>query len=106
MWTFSLGWIKEDAILPWVACDKIARPKARGGWIIKDISSFASSLATKSGWRLISMENLWTTVVKRKYINLVPIDEWMCKPDKKSFYASTVWKATLDSFRTVEDGLA
>ncbi len=37
------------------------------------------------------------TVVKRKYIDPIPIDEWMCRPDKNPLHASAIWKATLDS---------
>eukprot|EP00253_Pinus_taeda_P031126 PITA_31126 len=56
----------ENSVLPWVAWDKIARPKEWGGWGIKRIPDFSLSLAAKSGWRLISMDNLWTRVIKRK----------------------------------------
>lgn len=97
---------KEDAILPWLAWDKIARPKARGCWGIKDLPSLAISLATKSRWQLLSMDNLWMTAVKRKYIEPIPINEWMRRTDKKSLNASTIWKATMESFSIVEDGLA
>eukprot|EP00253_Pinus_taeda_P008941 PITA_08941 len=55
---------KEDSVLPWVAWDKIARPKEWGGWGIKNLNDFSTSLAAKSGWRLITSENLWTRVVK------------------------------------------
>eukprot|EP00253_Pinus_taeda_P017405 PITA_17405 len=51
---------KENTVLPWVAWDKIARPKDWGGWGIKRFPEFSLSLAAKSGWRLISMENIWT----------------------------------------------
>eukprot|EP00253_Pinus_taeda_P022819 PITA_22819 len=62
---------KEDSVLPWVAWEKVARPKEWGGWGIKNLSDFSLSLAPKSGWRIIKMENLWTRVVKRKYIDLI-----------------------------------
>eukprot|EP00253_Pinus_taeda_P035564 PITA_35564 len=54
------GSAKDSLVLPWVAWDKIARPKDWGGWGIKRLPEFSLSLAAKSGWRLISMENLWT----------------------------------------------
>ncbi len=77
MQSFLWARTKEDFVIPWVSWDKVARPKEWGGWGIKYLSSFASSLAAKSGWRLKSMENLWTTIVKRKYIDLIPIYEWL-----------------------------
>lgn len=59
-------------MLPWVALDIIDRPKEWGGWGIKDIQPFASSLASKSRWRLLTEDNLWIVVVKRKYIVPTP----------------------------------
>lgn len=49
---------KEDSMLPWVAWEKVARPKDWGGWGIKDLTAFGPSLASKSGWGIIKMENL------------------------------------------------
>eukprot|EP00253_Pinus_taeda_P017096 PITA_17096 len=49
---------KESSVLPWVAWDKLARPKEWGGWGLKRLPEFSLSLAAKSGWRLISLENL------------------------------------------------
>lgn len=65
---------KENGALPWVAWEKIALPKAWGGWGINDLPVFTSSLATKSGWCVLSMENLLTLVVKRKYIYPLSIE--------------------------------
>lgn len=40
---------KENLVLPWVAWDKVARPKEWGGWGIKNLPDFSLSLAAKSG---------------------------------------------------------
>eukprot|EP00253_Pinus_taeda_P018226 PITA_18226 len=97
---------KESSGLPWVAWDKVARPKEWGGWGLKRSPDFNISLAAKSGWRLISMENLWTRVVKRKYIDPIPIDEWIRSQNKKGQNSSAIWKATVEAFSVIEQGLA
>eukprot|EP00253_Pinus_taeda_P012859 PITA_12859 len=97
---------KEDSVLPWVAWEKVARPKEWGGWGIKNLSNFSLSLAAKSGWRIIKMENLWTRVVKRKYIDSVPLAEWIRNPSKKEKNTLVVWKATMEAFKVIEQGLA
>jgi len=89
-----------------VAWEKVARPKEWGGWGIKNLIDFSISLAAKSGWRIIKMENLWTRVVKRKYIDPVPLEEWIRNPMKKGKNASVVWKATVEAFKVIEQGLA
>eukprot|EP00253_Pinus_taeda_P015079 PITA_15079 len=102
LWTGS----KEDLVLPWVAWDKIARPKEWGGWGIKNLHDFSISLAAKSGWRLITSENLWTRVVKRKYIDPMPLEEWIKNTNKKGRHFSVIWKATVEAFKIIEQGLA
>lgn len=97
---------KENTVLPWVASEKVARPKYWGGWGIKSLPDFNLSLAAKSGWRLIKMENLWTRVVKGKYIDPTPLEEWIRNPDKNKNNVSVIWKATVESFKVIEQGLA
>eukprot|EP00253_Pinus_taeda_P015594 PITA_15594 len=97
---------KENVVLPWVAWEKVARPKDWGGWGIKSLPDFSLSLAAKSGWRLIKLENLWTRVIKRKYIDPVPLEDWIKNPAKNKKNASVIWKATVDSFKVIEQGLA
>eukprot|EP00253_Pinus_taeda_P010381 PITA_10381 len=97
---------KEDSVLPWVAWDKIARPKEWGGWGIKNLNDFSTSLAAKSGWRLITSENLWTRVVKRKYIDPMPLNDWIRDPNKRRKNCSVIWKVTSEAFKVIEQGLS
>eukprot|EP00253_Pinus_taeda_P015318 PITA_15318 len=96
----------EKSVLPWVAWDKIARPKDWGGWGIKRLPEFSLSLAAKSGWRLITMENLWSRVIRRKYIDPTPLEDWIRSQEKKSKQSSVIWKATIEGFSVIEQGLA
>eukprot|EP00253_Pinus_taeda_P014434 PITA_14434 len=60
----------------------------------------------KYGWRLISTENLWTRVVRRKYIDPVPLEDWIRSQEKRKKNVSVVWKATVEAFSVIEQGLA
>lgn len=93
-------------MLPWIAWDKVARPEEWGGWGIKDINAFTASLAAKSGWRIIKLENLWTKIVKRKYIDPSPLEDWIRNLEKKGGNVSTIWKVTIDAFKIIEQGLS
>jgi len=44
----------EENTLPWVAWDKIAMMKSWGGCGVKELSTFAMYLFTKSIWRIIT----------------------------------------------------
>eukprot|EP00253_Pinus_taeda_P010417 PITA_10417 len=100
------GMAKDSPSLPWVAWDKIARPKEWGGWGIKRLPEFSMSLAAKSRWRLITRENLWTKVVRRKYIDPIPLEDWIRSQQKNQKNISVIWKATLEAFTVIEQGLA
>lgn len=52
------------------------------------------------------MENLWTRVVRRKYIDPTPLEDWIRSPLKKGRNCSVIWKATTEAFKIIEQGLA
>eukprot|EP00253_Pinus_taeda_P030815 PITA_30815 len=93
---------KEDFVLPWVAWDKVARPKEWGGWGIKKLYDFSLSLAAKSSWRLIKLENLWTRVVGRKYIDPIPLEDWIRSQNKKKKNVSMLESKGIFSLNQVE----
>jgi hypothetical protein len=97
---------QEKFILPWVKWSTLALPKSLGGWGLKNIFLFAKSLASKSVWRLISTENIWTQVVTHKYILSDSLMEWIRRPSKKHLATSIIWKAMVFSFDVIGDGLA
>ena len=97
---------KVEHVTPWVAWDKISRPKEWGGWGIKHLSFFSKSLAAKLAWRFISTDSLWSSVTKRKYIDLATAIEWVHMPVKSSKNSSVVWNALVALAHTIEQGLA
>jgi len=97
---------KEESVLPWITWDKVARPKEWGGWGIKDLNAFTASLEAKVGWKIVKLENLWTKIVKRKYIDPSPLEDWIRNPEKKDGKVSTIWKETIEAFQVIEQGLS
>ena len=77
-----------------------------GGWGIKQLNHFALALAAKSIWRMLSENNLQTSVVRRKYIDPTPLDDWIRSPVKETKRVSTIWKANILVFYLVGQGLA
>eukprot|EP00253_Pinus_taeda_P008007 PITA_08007 len=82
--SFLWAGTNEKSVLPWVAWDKIARPKEWGGWGIKRLPEFSLSLAAKSA----------------------PLEDWIRSQDKQSKHSSVIWKATVAAFLVIEKGLA
>jgi hypothetical protein len=96
---------KDHYTIPWEKWELLARPKALGGWGLKNIFTFAKALAAKSSWRLITTNNLWTQVVTHKYINPGSLEEWIRRANKTSPNCSIIWKAIIKSFHVIGDGI-
>jgi len=52
------------------------------------------------------MENLWKRVVKRKYIDPAPLEDWITNSVKNKKNVLAICKATAKSFKVIEQGLA
>lgn len=84
----------------------MALPKALRGRMLKNIYRFAKALATKASWRLVTTSSLWTDVVFHKYLALRSILDWIRNLDKNISGVSNIWKAVLQSFDLIGNGLA
>jgi hypothetical protein len=93
-------------VTPWIRCEKIDVPKALGGWGLKNIFLFSKGLAEKCGWRLLKTSSLWTRVVVQKYIDPKSLEAWIRNSQKTLKRASMIWKAVINSFPIIVEGLA
>jgi hypothetical protein len=50
--------------------------------------------------------SLWTKVIVQKYIAPVPLEAWIRSQQKTKKGASVIWKAILNAFPLIENGLA
>ena len=72
-----------------IGCDKLSFPKEWGGWGIKNILWFNTTLRMKSYWRDLSGNTLWYDVLKRKYIKM-NLFYWIRKPPKTYINCSPI----------------
>lgn len=96
----------KSHVIPWVHWEKITTPKALGGWGLKNIFLFSKALAAKGGWQLINTTSLWTKVILQKYIAPVSLEAWIRSHPKTLKGASMIWKAIINAFPLIENGLA
>jgi hypothetical protein len=96
---------KEDSIPLVLASEKnMSRPKSNAGWKLKDIFTFAKSLATENTWSLVNCFGLWHRVIKEKYIPQISLLEWICSPNISSKNGTIIWKASSTLSISVEIG--
>jgi hypothetical protein len=91
--------------MPWVKWDSLAMLKLLGGWGLKNIQKIPISLATKTRWRMIQLDNLWLKVVTQKYINTDSVVEWIRRSTHSFQNGSIRWKALVKSFPVISQGI-
>ena len=96
-WSGSL----DRSSLHWVAWDKLASPKARGGMGFRDLELFNLSLFGKHGWRFITNPNLLCARgMKGRYF---PDGEFMDAAVPRS--SSAMWRAIVAGREALQTGL-
>lgn len=70
---------------------KIASPKALGGWSLKNIFVFALALRAKSLWRVISVDCIWRSIIKDKYFKGKSTLQWLRSSNGGYKGASCIW---------------
>ncbi|XP_065626763.1 uncharacterized mitochondrial protein AtMg00310-like [Quercus suber] len=65
---FWWGQRNVERKIPWIAWDKLCKPKVDGGMGFRDLKAFNLTLLAKQGWRLMKNQNsLFHQVFKAKY---------------------------------------
>ena len=54
---------------------------------------------------MINSTNLWTRVIKQKYLPHESIEDWIRRPWKSHSRGSVIWKAVVKSFSLIESSL-
>eukprot|EP00253_Pinus_taeda_P031439 PITA_31439 len=96
---------EEKRTFAWIAWNKIALPKKWGGWGLKDLASFANSLAAKMGWALLTSHSLWTDISYHKYIWPLNTIDWARLPNWNRTGISSIWKALLHSLPLIKNNI-
>jgi hypothetical protein len=63
-------------------------------------------LEAKTGWHLISNNDLWSLVIIQKYIAPETVENYIRSPNKSHKTGSMLWKALISSFPVIGEGLA
>jgi hypothetical protein len=86
--------------------DSITRPKALGGWGIRNLNRFAKALDANSLWRGLFGLGPWSKVLIKKYLKGVEVVFWLRTDNNKFLVASNFWKNFMGSLHLVKRWLA
>jgi hypothetical protein len=73
---------KEELKIPLVKWKTIAKSKEEGGWALKGIHLFDTTLVAKSLWTTLVRDGLWKKIIEQKYVELVYFINWIRSPRK------------------------
>ena len=91
---FSFLWGSSDIkkkfhLVNW---NDLSWPKKCGGWGIKNLYWFNLSLRLKNIWRILHSDGLWSAVIHTKYLNGIPIIDWLKKKNFSTRRSSLFWR--------------
>lgn len=80
------------------AWDSLSKPKALGGWGIKQLGAFNIALCAKSMWRCLTNNGLWGSVIKAKYLKRLPMVYWFRSRHQNLTNGSLLWRGLIKSY--------
>jgi hypothetical protein len=95
--TYAFLWSghKEKFHIHLCRWDILARPKSCGGWGLKNLPLFNSTLIANTYWRALNHGSIWNKLLIGKYLGNSSISTWLRKPSHKHRKASSFWNGWL-----------
>jgi len=81
---------------------QIAKPKHQGGWGIRDLDLFNKALAAKSMWRALFHKQLWSALMRNKYLKGIEVVSWLRKENVPCTKVSIVWRNLLTTLVVIK----
>lgn len=90
-------------IFAWTRWEILALPKKWGGWGIKSLCHFSTTLVAKLGWQLITSCSLWKRVAYSKCKYPLNLMDMIRHPTWNWTSISVIWKSVLNSMPLIRD---
>ena len=84
----------------------IAKPKAMGGWGLRDVELFNKYLAAKYLWRVLFHQGVWSRLMRKKYMKGVKVTKWLRKEMEGYSIASLLWRNLITASPIIKGWLA
>ena len=89
----SLGNKKKYHLVDWLS---LSKPIAQGGWGIKNLDWFSTSLRLKFFWLALCGNGLWFKLLSVKYLKKRTIFSWIRSKALSISGVSVIWKGFMD----------
>jgi hypothetical protein len=85
--------------------EHLAKPKHKGGWGIRHIFKFNIALAANSLWRALTSNDIWSMIIKDKYLPFSSVATWLRSGHPIIRNASRTWRNLTSSVHWITRGL-
>ena len=97
---------KEKSSISLAKWSYLTKPKALGGWGLKDLANFGLALTAKNMWRCLFVPCLWNRVVQAKYLHGWGTADWLRMESIEQLDISNIWRALLKALPILKSWLA
>jgi hypothetical protein len=59
--------------------ESLSKPRRAGGWGLKNLSTFNTTLLASSFWRAVTHDSIWHRIIMEKYLGSQPLLNWLRK---------------------------
>jgi hypothetical protein len=75
----------------------LSKPKALGGWGLRNLYLFYHALSANTLWRILMAPGIWNKLIKDKYISHQSVHSWLRSTTTSPRGGSQMWKHLLKS---------
>jgi hypothetical protein len=77
--------------------EALSRPKSSGGWGLRNLAHFNTSLLANTLWDTLFDKGLWHNIVMDKYLRHSDVIQWFISTNFEASIASRIWRNLLKS---------
>lgn len=90
---FIWGGNKDHRRFHLTKLSNLYRPKKLGGWGILDLNLFHIALLCKSLWKVVFGDNIWSKIIKTKYMENRDLTFWYRQGSFGPPHGSAIWRS-------------
>jgi hypothetical protein len=97
IFTFLWNGSKQSRGLHLCGWETLSKPKALGGWGLRNLHLSYLALSANTLWRILMVPGIWNKLIKDKYLSHLPVHSWLRSATFTPQGGSQTWKHLLKS---------
>jgi hypothetical protein len=81
--------------------DLLSRPKKNGGWGLRNLVLFNTTLNVNTLWRVLTQQGIWHKVLRDKYLKNSTVINWYRLASQKVSATSRMWNSLVQTVHVI-----